>query len=95
MDNVEIVLGRVTNPPPVGTPTIEDAYKTSVLITDVLITDEEMELVKIACVESSGGMTLVVASEATVDVNCEVLTEFPPVMLDTDRNFVKTFCVES
>lgn len=31
--NVEIVLGRVTNPPPVVTPTIDDAYKTSVLMT--------------------------------------------------------------
>jgi hypothetical protein len=64
-------------------------------MTEVLITEDEIELVKIACVESCKGMTLFVASEATVDVNCEVLTEFPPVMLDTDRNFVRTFCVES
>ena len=61
----------------------------------MLITEEEIELVKIACVESCKGITLVVRSEPTVDVSCEVFTEFPPVMLDTDRNFVRTFCVES
>ncbi len=56
---------------------------------------EEMELVKTLCVEIEGGTTVFVSKDATVDVSWSVLTEFPPVMLDTDRNFVNIFCVES
>ena len=56
---------------------------------------EEMELVKTLCVEIEGGTTVFVIKDATVDVSWSVLTEFPPVMLDTDRNFVNIFCVES
>jgi len=91
VDRVEGIIAR----PPVVTPTIEDAYKTSVLITPAWIVPEDRELVKMLCVEMLGGMTLFVINDATVDVSWSVFTEFPPVMLDTDKYFVKTFCVES
>jgi hypothetical protein len=89
------VLGIVANPPPVVTPIIEDAYKTRVLIDCDVMELAVILLADTACVEIKGGITLVVNNDATVDASCSVFTEFPPVMLDTERNFVSTFWVDN
>jgi hypothetical protein len=93
------VLGRVSKPP-VVTPIIDDAYRTSVLTTpDVTLLAVRLlviiVLARMPWVEIKGGMTLFVNRDVTVEVSCPVLTEFPPVMLDTERNLVKTFWVDN
>ena len=66
-----------------------------VVISSVVSVLAVMLLARIDCVERMGGITDLLNNEATVDINCSVFTEFPPVILDTDRYFVNTFCVES
>ena len=75
---------------------VSELPKSEVAVSEVVVSELVVtELAKRACVEMNGGTTVFVANEATVDVSCSVFTEFPPVILDIDKYFVKTFCVES
>ena len=84
---IELVVSEL----PISEVAVSEVVVSELVVSELVVT----ELAKRACVEMNGGTTLFVANEATVDVSCSVFTEFPPVILDMDKYFVKTFCVES